>query len=75
MKRPLLIALFTFGAVFGFGSGFASLGAHAARHHDQHRARFERRVAQVCVDAASQVRPPRRPAADAPAAYAAPGYR
>ena len=47
MKRPLLIALLTLGTVGGFAHGFASL-----RHHHHRRARFERHVAQVCVDAA-----------------------
>jgi len=47
MKRPLLIALLTLGTVGGFAHGFASL-----RHHHHRRARFERHVAQVCVEAA-----------------------
>lgn len=51
MKRKLLIALFTFGAVAGFGSGIGSL---ACWHHhaSSRRAAFERHVADVCVEAA-----------------------
>ncbi|HJL15613.1 MAG TPA: hypothetical protein RMH99_08160 [Sandaracinaceae bacterium LLY-WYZ-13_1] len=55
MKRTLLIALFAFGTVAGFGSGFASL---ACWHHraDARRAAFERHVADVCVEAADRAR-------------------
>ncbi|MEM9075150.1 MAG: hypothetical protein AAGE52_42020 [Myxococcota bacterium] len=47
MKRKLLIGLFTFGTLAGFGSGIASV-----KHHHHRRAHFERHVAQLCVDAA-----------------------
>lgn len=57
MKRKLLIALFAFGTVAGFGSGIAST---ACWHHRAHarRAAFERHVAEVCVDAARRAEAP-----------------
>ncbi|MBO6937476.1 MAG: hypothetical protein JJ863_21060 [Deltaproteobacteria bacterium] len=48
MKRRLLIVLFGFGTIAGFGSA----GAHWSRHHHRHRQAFEAHVARVCVDAA-----------------------
>jgi hypothetical protein len=55
MKRKLLIALFSFGTIAGFGSGIASM---ACWHHraEARRAAFERHVADVCVDAAYRAR-------------------
>lgn len=60
MKRKLLIALFAFGTVAGFGSGIASM---AMCHHraEGRRAAFERHVADVCVDAALRARAGERP--------------
>ena len=39
MKRRLLIGLFTFGTLFGFGSGFFSM-ARWHHHHHQRRAAY-----------------------------------
>lgn len=55
MKRKLLITLFAFGTVAGFGSGFASLACHHERAHTR-RAAFERHVADLCVQAADRAR-------------------
>jgi hypothetical protein len=69
MKRKLLIALFTFGTVAGFGTGIASL---ACGHHraEARRAAFERHVADVCVDAALRANGgPRAAAGPAPAGH------
>lgn len=55
MKRRLLIGLFTFGTIFGFGSGLFSMARW--HHHAEHRrANFERHVADVCTDAAYRAR-------------------
>ncbi len=51
MKRKLLIALFSFGTIAGFGSGIASMACWHHRAHER-RAAFERHVAEVCVEAA-----------------------
>jgi len=51
MKRKLLIALFAFGTVAGFGSGIASMACWHGRAHAR-RAAFERHVAEVCLEAA-----------------------
>jgi hypothetical protein len=56
MKRKLLIALFAFGTVAGFGSGIASVARCHGHHHHQRRAAFERHVADICVDAALRAR-------------------
>lgn len=55
MKRKLLIALFTFGTVAGFGSGIASMACWHSRA-EARRAEFERHVADVCVEAALRAR-------------------
>lgn len=55
MKRKLLIALFAFGTVAGFGSGIASMACWHHRAHER-RAAFERHVADVCVEAAYRAR-------------------
>lgn len=47
MRRPVALALLALGTVAGYGSAF-----HEMRLARQHRASFERHVAQVCVDAA-----------------------
>lgn len=60
MKRKLLIALFAFGTVAGFGSGFASLACHHERAHAR-RAAFERHVADICVQAANRAHAEERP--------------
>lgn len=60
MKRKLLIALFAFGTVAGFGSGIASMACWHDRHHER-RAAFERHVADVCVEAAYRARDAERP--------------
>ena len=52
MKRKVLIGLFSFGTVFGFGSGVASMACMHGRHHEARRAQFEQHVADVGVDAA-----------------------
>jgi hypothetical protein len=52
MRRRILIGLLALGALGGFAAGFARLCAH--RHggwHGRHEA-FERRVADVCAEAA-----------------------
>ena len=49
MKRRLLIVLFTAGAVMGFATGFSHLRAHRADH--------ERRIIDMCVDAAQRAQP------------------
>lgn len=54
MKRKLLIAALAFGTVAGFGSGFASLARGGCRSHHDRRAAFERRVADVCLEAAER---------------------
>ena len=55
MKRKLLIALFAFGTVAGFGSGIASMACWHSRAHER-RAACERHVADVCVEAAYRAR-------------------
>ncbi|MGF1469752.1 MAG: hypothetical protein ACFCGT_26810 [Sandaracinaceae bacterium] len=63
MRRTILIALFSFGTVFGFGSALAH-GAPWSHHHRERREAFERHVADVCVDAAErrlERERPRRP--------------
>ena len=50
MKRKLLIGLFAFGTVAGYGSTFACF----KHRHEHRRAHFERHVAQVCVEAARE---------------------
>ena len=62
MKRRLLITALSFGTIFGFASGFVSLGSHWHGHHERRRAAFEDHIADVCVDAA-------RRAEDREAAY------
>ncbi len=62
MKRKLLIGLFAFGTVAGYGSTFACM----KHRHEHRRAHFERHVAQLCVDAARNAEeveeaPPERP--------------
>jgi len=52
MKRRLLITVLAFGTLFGFASGFMSLGSHLRGHHERRRAAFEDHIADVCVDAA-----------------------
>ena len=48
MRRKIVMGLLALGAVAGFGAGFARMGYWHGRHHDH----FERRVADVCVEAA-----------------------
>jgi hypothetical protein len=48
MRRRLLIALFAFGTIAGYGAGFASMSCRA----HQRRANFERHVAHICAEAA-----------------------
>jgi len=73
MKRRLLITALSFGTIFGFASGFISLGSHLHGHHDRRRAAFEDHVADVCVDAARRAdrrdadRADYRPPSDHPA--------
>jgi len=55
MKRKIMIALLALGALGGFAAGFAHLGCRAHERHDA----FERRVAQICVDAARNAPAPR----------------
>lgn len=57
MKRTFLIAALSFGTLFGFGTGFASLGWHHHRAHDAHRRAFEAHIADVCVEAARRAQP------------------
>ena len=47
MKRRILIALFSVGTVFGFGSGIASISFWHGHHAHQRRAAFE---AHVMID-------------------------
>jgi hypothetical protein len=52
MRRKIVITLLALGAVGGFAAGFARLSCY--RHggwHGRHAA-FERRVADVCAEAA-----------------------
>jgi hypothetical protein len=72
MKRKLLIALFAFGTVAGFGSGIASMACWHHRAHER-RAAFERHVAAVCVEAAQNARADDR-AYDRPPPPPAAGY-
>jgi len=53
MRRRILIGLLAFGAIGGFAAGFARLACHRydGGWHGRHEA-FERRVADVCADAA-----------------------
>lgn len=51
MKHKLLIVLLGLGTIAGYGASCASLH----RHHDQRRAHFEDRVADVCAAAAHRV--------------------
>jgi hypothetical protein len=48
MRRRILIVVLALGALGGYASGFASL----AKCRHARRAAFERRVAEVCVEAA-----------------------
>jgi hypothetical protein len=64
MRRKILIAVLALGTIGGFAAGFARLGRC---HHDghgygwHHRQRdFERRVADVCVDAALRAQAARK---------------
>ena len=66
MKRKLLIALFGFGTVAGFGSGIASMACWHHRAHER-RAAFEQHVADVCVEAAYRAREAERPPPPPPA--------
>ena len=50
MKRKLLIGLFAFGTVAGYGSSFACF----KHRHEHRRAHFERHVAHVCLEAARE---------------------
>jgi hypothetical protein len=59
MRRRILIALFAFGTIAGYGSGIASMACRA--HH--RRAAFEHHVAKICADAAR--RPSAAPTEDA----------
>ena len=52
MKRRLLIGLFTFGTIAGFGSGIASMAWWHGHHAHQRRAALEAHVADLCVGAA-----------------------
>ena len=54
IKRGALIALFSFGAIAGFGHGIASVACHAGSCHQQRRAAFEDHVAEVCTRAADR---------------------
>jgi hypothetical protein len=56
IKRGALIALFSFGALAGFGHGIASVACHAGSCHQQRRAAFEDHVAEVCTRAAERAR-------------------
>ncbi len=47
-KRKIAIVLLSIGTLVGFGSGFASMRHRACARRDA----FEKRVADVCVDAA-----------------------
>ncbi|HSC86921.1 MAG TPA: hypothetical protein VLC09_06605 [Polyangiaceae bacterium] len=49
MKRFILASLLTLGVIGGLCSGF-----HSLHHHQEHRAAFERHVAELCVDAAER---------------------
>lgn len=53
IKRRVLVALFSFGTIAGFGSGIAHTIHWAHRAHERHAA-FERHVADVCVEAAKR---------------------
>lgn len=64
MKRKLLIGLFTFGTIFGFGSGIASMACWHGRHAEARRVAFERHVADVCVEAAQRAQPHAAPPVD-----------
>jgi hypothetical protein len=55
IKRGALIALFSFGAIAGFGHGIASVACHAGSCHQSRRAAFEDHVAEVCTRAAERV--------------------
>jgi|HubBroStandDraft_4_1064222.scaffolds.fasta_scaffold3212746_2 hypothetical protein len=48
MRRRILIALFAFGTLGGYGAGIASMSCRAHAR----RAAFERHVAHVCAEAA-----------------------
>jgi hypothetical protein len=52
MKRKILIALLALGTVGGYGSAFACARHHARERHE----RFERHVADLCVDAATHAK-------------------
>lgn len=69
MKRKILIGVLALGTVVGYGSAIARMrgghGGYGYGHggwHDR-RAAFERRVADICTDAALRARPDRPPAA------------
>jgi hypothetical protein len=55
IKRGALIALFSFGAIAGFGHGIAAVACHAGSCHQSRRAEFEDHVAEVCTRAAERV--------------------
>lgn len=54
MRRKLLMVLLGFGAVAGFGAGFARLAGHGRFGHDRHR-EWESRVADACTESALRV--------------------
>jgi hypothetical protein len=53
MRRGIVIALLSLGALAGFGSGFCHL-----HHRLHHGGGFEEHVAQICADAALRARAP-----------------
>jgi|HubBroStandDraft_6_1064221.scaffolds.fasta_scaffold123374_3 hypothetical protein len=48
MRRRILIALFAFGTLGGYGAGIAGMSCRAHARRDA----FERHVAHICADAA-----------------------
>ena len=69
MRHSLLIALLVFGAIAGFGSGFARL--HHERHRQSgdfcwYRGGLEQRAAQACTRAAIELMEQRKTAGAGP---------
>jgi hypothetical protein len=58
MRRKTLIVLLSLGTLVGYGSCAARVAHHRATHgrFADRRAAFERRVSDVCVDAALRAR-------------------
>jgi hypothetical protein len=55
MKRKILIAVLALGTIVGYGSAIARMRCGHGGWHER-RAAYERRVADICTDAALRAR-------------------